>query len=101
MTSAGDLVLRYRLDGGALTTTASLLSLSGLAAGNHTLVVQATDQAGNSGSASYSWTVIVPFVRTVRLPVFARTATTCVCWGELLVRRSFNSTLAAGWPTLM
>lgn len=45
-------------DGSAFSACASPLSLSGLAEGEHELVVRATDVAGNQGTtASYSWIV--------------------------------------------
>jgi hypothetical protein len=58
LTSAGDLTYTYSLDGGQARTTSGSVSLSDLELGGHTLVVQATDQAGNVGSATYQWTVI-------------------------------------------
>jgi hypothetical protein len=51
----------YKLDGATTWTavTGSMLSLSGLANGAHTIQLQATDGAGNvsSSPASYSWTI--------------------------------------------
>jgi hypothetical protein len=50
----------YRLDGGAWTATvSSSLTLTGLANGSHTLLVEAVDAAGNVDPTppSYSWTV--------------------------------------------
>ena len=41
-----------------LCTTATTQSYSGLAAGQHTFTVEAIDAAGNTATASYSWTVI-------------------------------------------
>ena len=57
LTSPNDLVVNARLDGGVSTSVAGTLNLSGLADGSHTLVVSATDQAGNVGSSTYQWTV--------------------------------------------
>jgi nitrous oxidase accessory protein NosD len=62
ITATGDLLLSYTLDGNpavALSTTGTF-TLSGLSNGPHTLVVRATDQAGNTGSATTSWTVGTP-----------------------------------------
>jgi hypothetical protein len=60
ITTPNDLVLAYTLDGGtpvAFSSTSSL-TLSSLASGPHTLVIQATNQAGNVGkSSTYSWTI--------------------------------------------
>ena len=54
-------VYGYELDGAATWTQASgnSLTLSGLANGAHSLLLEATDAAGNvsASSASYSWTV--------------------------------------------
>ncbi len=57
VTAPGDLLIRSQLDAGPPATTAGALNLAGLADGTHTLVVSATDQAGNVGSASSQWTV--------------------------------------------
>ena len=48
-----------RLDGGAGAPCSSPLVLAGLAEGLHALEVQATDAAGNVGSASLAWRVDV------------------------------------------
>jgi hypothetical protein len=45
------------LDGAPFASCSSPQSYSGLAAGSHTFLVTATDQAGNSSTASYTWTV--------------------------------------------
>ena len=46
-----------QLDGGGYSACASPKSYSGLADGSHTFQVKATDPVGNTGSASFSWTV--------------------------------------------
>src|SRR5207245_1102106 len=46
-----------KLDGGANTTCTSPTSYTGLAAGSHTFTVTATDPAGNTGTASSTWTI--------------------------------------------
>ena len=59
VSAASSLALSYTLDGGkpVVLTTAGPLTLSGLSNGSHTLVLRATDQAGNTGSATFNWTV--------------------------------------------
>ncbi|MDR3637253.1 MAG: Ig-like domain-containing protein [Isosphaeraceae bacterium] len=57
VSSAGDVTYRYQLDGGGWTATTSPLTLTGLAAGSHTLAVQVTDQGGLSGTSTASWQV--------------------------------------------
>lgn len=49
----------YQLDGGpfAVEGPDTTLTLTGLAAGSHTLVVRATDEAGLTGTASRTWLV--------------------------------------------
>ena len=49
--------LSYSLDGGAPVVTAGNTSLSGLAEGTHTIVVEAEDSAGSVGEASVTFTV--------------------------------------------
>src|SRR5207244_9540997 len=46
-----------KLDGGTNTTCTSPQSYTGLAAGSHTFTVTATDTAGNTGTASSTWTI--------------------------------------------
>src|SRR5207248_2261809 len=46
-----------KLDGGTSTTCTSPASYTGLAAGSHTFTVTAIDPAGNTGSASSTWTI--------------------------------------------
>ena len=53
-----------RLDGGAWTPATSPVVLDGLADGDHTVDVRATDAAGNEGSDAVSWTVDVPVPST-------------------------------------
>ncbi|MDQ2982736.1 MAG: hypothetical protein M3R70_02255 [Actinomycetota bacterium] len=55
--SESGLAFSCRLDGGSAGACASPVSYSGLAEGNHTFTVQATDAAGNEGSSSYTWVV--------------------------------------------
>jgi hypothetical protein len=46
-----------KLDGAAVAPCASAVDYAGLADGAHTFTVTATDQAGNTGQASYTWTI--------------------------------------------
>ena len=46
-----------QLDAGVFQSCASPRDISGLANGTHTFTAKGTDAAGNTGSASYSWTV--------------------------------------------
>lgn len=57
VSTPNDLVYNYRLDGAAAQPGASPLSLSGLSKGVHTLVVDVTTQAGQTATATYTWTV--------------------------------------------
>src|ERR1700722_2337114 len=51
-----------QIDGGSWVpcTTHTSQTYAALAAGSHTFTVQATDSAGNTSSATYSWTVVAP-----------------------------------------
>jgi hypothetical protein len=53
-----------KLDSGGFATCASPVAYTGRADGSHTFTVQATDAAGNTSSASYSWTLdtVVPTI---------------------------------------
>jgi len=56
------------VDGGAAASCTSPVSLGGLAQGNHSIAVTATDADGNAGSASYQWVVdnVAPSVTTTK-----------------------------------
>src|SRR5439155_7346245 len=54
------LSLACSLDGAPPATCASPATYPSLGAGAHTFTVQATDPGGETGSASYSWTVNAP-----------------------------------------
>src|SRR2546423_13570711 len=45
------------MDGAGAVASASPRTYSGLAAGGNTFTVAATDAAGNTGTASYTWTI--------------------------------------------
>src|SRR5207245_7171944 len=46
-----------KLDAGTASTCTSPASYTGLASGSHTFTVTATDAAGNTGTASSTWTI--------------------------------------------
>ena len=51
---------RCRLDAAGFDACASGIAYSGLQPGEHVFQVEATDAAGNVGSASHTWTIAVP-----------------------------------------
>ena len=51
---------RCRLDSGSFGACASGKSYSGLQPGDHVFTVEATDGAGNVGSATHTWTIAAP-----------------------------------------
>jgi hypothetical protein len=55
--SDGIASLECQLDGGAFEPCSSPVSYTGLGDGKHTVTVQATDNVGNTGSASHTWTI--------------------------------------------
>jgi hypothetical protein len=56
-TGSGIAGYECQLDGGAWEACSSPVSYTGLGDGEHTVTVRATDNAGNSSSASHIWTV--------------------------------------------
>jgi hypothetical protein len=69
--------LACKLDAGALAACTSPLTYSGLTDGAHTFTVQATDPAGNIGSATYSWTIdtVAPTVTITSAPPASTSST--------------------------
>ncbi|HEY7422171.1 MAG TPA: hypothetical protein VH541_09170, partial [Gaiellaceae bacterium] len=67
---------RCQLDGGALglCTTPTSQSYSGLALGAHTFTVEAIDSAGNTATASYSWTISASAPANTQPPQISGTA---------------------------
>jgi hypothetical protein len=59
VTDASSTTVQCKLDAGAFgaCTTSTSYALSGLGQGSHTITIQATDAAGNTGSTSRTWTV--------------------------------------------
>jgi hypothetical protein len=55
--SDGIASLECQLDGGAWEACSSPVSYTGLSDGEHTVTVRATDNVGNTGSASHTWTI--------------------------------------------
>ncbi len=60
--SANEVVTGFRcaLDSAELASCTSPVNLSGLSVAQHTFRVEATDTAGNTGSATHSWTIAPP-----------------------------------------
>jgi hypothetical protein len=75
---ASDGAVSCSLDGAAFAPCGSPVSHSGLTEGQHSFTVQATDAAGNIGSATHSWTVDVtpPSVAIVSGPIGPTNQTT-------------------------
>ena len=69
-------------DGATPTACASPASLSGLSAGAHTFVVHATDAAGNTSSAAYSWTVDLTAPKATSTATTTLTGATTVLFTE-------------------
>lgn len=77
-TTTGSVTTTCSLDGGISSSCTSPRTFSGLSEGAHTIVVTASDVAGNTSSASYSFTVdsIAPFAPTITTTdAYQRTAT--------------------------
>ena len=78
VTDASSTTQTCSLDGATATACDHASDLSGLAAGGHTFTVVALDAVGNSGSATWSWTVVLPETVLTSAPtglVGVRTAT--------------------------
>ncbi len=76
--------IKYSLDGGENVTIAGNTTLSGLANGNHTLIVYTEDEAGNIGASGIvRFAVEVPFPAT--LVIVASGASVAVVTAVLLV----------------
>lgn len=73
---------RCRLDGGGLSPCQSPQSYSGLAAGNHSFTVEATDDAGNRSVASHSWRITPPPVPDLIVSDLGATSVTVANVGD-------------------
>jgi hypothetical protein len=72
-----------KLDGGGFAACSSPKTYSGLADGSHTFQVKATDQAGNSSTASYTWVVdtVAPPTPTITSKPPGQTSSTDASFG--------------------
>ena len=71
VTSPGNLVFEYSLDGSTFAAATNPLTLNGLSSADHTFKVESIDQAGNvSAPAIFMWTVdaILPVVQLTQTP---------------------------------
>jgi hypothetical protein len=77
-----------RLDGGAYTACASPLSLTGLAAGQHTLEVRAVDTTGSVSTAATTWMVATSATPDVRVQMSSSTQ-------DVVAGKQFHTTATA------
>ena len=68
--AVSDGTVQCRVDTGAFAACASPKAYTGLADGSHTLTVNETDTAGNTGTASFTWTIdtVAPTVAFTTTP---------------------------------
>jgi hypothetical protein len=91
LNSDGSSTLTCKLDGSA-TACPGFVQLSNLANGGHTLVVTATDAAGNTTAATRSWTVDTIAPRASITAPASLTAPAAVAFGEAV--RATHATVA-------
>jgi hypothetical protein len=92
--SNGIATLECQLDGGAFEPCSSPVSYSGLSDGEHTVTVRATDNVGNSASASHTWTI------DTALPTVSITAAPDDPSGSTEASISFTATDSSGIASL-
>jgi hypothetical protein len=92
--SSGIASLECQLDGGVWEPCSSPVSYTGLSDGEHTVTVRATDNVGNTASASHTWTI------DTALPVVSITAAPDDPTGSTDASISFTATDSDGIASL-
>ena len=76
--------LTCSLDGGAAVPCTQPFHATGLADGSHTVVITATDPAGNTGTLTHSWTVVsdttAPVIGSISGPGSSTSTSATVTW---------------------
>jgi hypothetical protein len=99
LTPSAGLKLQYTLDDNPAAQTSGTFKLTDLSAGVHTVVVSATDEFGNTSSATYRWTVSASTPSAPSTPTLSASSDTGVSSSDGITRDNtptFMGTAPAG-----
>lgn len=98
--SEAGLTFSCSLDGGGFAACISPVNHNGLAPGKHAFVVRAADQAGNTGEAAHSWTIVPPPLPDLVVSALGNRGVTVKNVGTAAAGQTILSVVGAGTFTV-